>query len=141
MVSLISDVLRDNRTFALVGVSQNREKYGYEVFVALIALGYQVYPINPKYEKVDGHRCYASLDDLPETPDVVVTAVPPAVTEKVVQSCARLGVGTVWMPPGSWLEQAVQTCEEQGIQEIHDVCLVFALRSVRERPSEAQEEV
>jgi predicted CoA-binding protein len=133
-VSLISDVLRDNRTFALVGVSQNREKYGYEVFEALIAKGYQVYLINPKYGQVDGHVCYPSLDDLPESPDVVVTAVPPVVTEKVVQSCARLGVDTVWMPPGSWSEQAVQTCEEQGIEEIHDVCLVFALRSVRKQP-------
>lgn len=140
-MSLISDVLRDNRTFALVGVSQNREKYGYEVFEALIAKGYQVYPINPKYERVDGHVCYSSLDDLPETPDVVVTAVPPVVTEDVVQSCARLGVDTVWMPPGSWSEQAVRTCEEHGIEEIHDVCLVFALRSVRGAPSEVQEEV
>lgn len=140
-MSLISDVLRDNRTFALVGVSQNREKYGYEVFEALIAKGYEVYPINPKYDEVDGRRCYASLDDLSETPDVVVAAVPPVVTEKVVQSCARLGVVTVWMPPGSWSEQAVQTCEEQGLEEIHDVCLVFALRSVLGQLSEAREEV
>lgn len=132
-MSLISDVLRNNRTFALVGVSQDREKYGYEVFEALMTKGYQVYPINPKYEEVDGHHCYSSLDDLPERPDVVVTAVPPAVTEKVVQSCARLGVGVVWMPPGSWSEQAVQTCEEQSIEEIHDICLVSALRSLQEK--------
>jgi predicted CoA-binding protein len=138
-VSLISDVLRNNRTFALVGVSENRAKYGYEVFEALIAKGYQVYPINPKYEQVDGHVCYSSLDDLPEMPDVVVTAVPPVVTEKVVRSCVQLGVDTVWMPPGSWSEQAVQTCEEEGIEEIHDVCLVFALRSVRGVSSEMEE--
>jgi len=112
----------------VVGVSLNRQKYGREVFDALLTKGYQVYPINPKYEEIDGHRCYRSLDELPEKPQVVVTVVPPAVTEKVIESCVRLGVGTVWMPPGSWSEQAVETCEAQGIEEVHDVCLVFALR-------------
>jgi len=55
------------------------------------------------------------------------------VTEKVVQACARLGIHTVWMPPGSWSEQAVQTCEAQGIEKVHDVCLVFALRSFQRK--------
>jgi len=131
MMSLISNILRDNQTFAVVGVSQNRQKYGYEVFETLVANGYRVYPTNPKYEEVDGHRCYPSLDDLPEKPQVVVTVVPPSVTEKVTEACARLGIRTVWMPPGSWSEQAVETCEAQGIEEVHDVCLVFALRSLR----------
>jgi predicted CoA-binding protein len=132
-MSSVFDILRDNQTFAVVGVSQNRQKYGYEVFETLVTNGYRVYPINPKYEEVDGHRCYPSLDELPEKPEVVVTVVPPAVTEKVVQACARLGIHTVWMPPGSWSEQAVQTCEAQGIEKVHDVCLVFALRSFRRK--------
>lgn len=128
-MSLISGILRNNRTFAVVGVSQDRQKYSHEVFEALLAKGYQVYPVNPKYEEVDGHRCYPSLDDLPEKPQVVVTVVPPAVTEQVVESCARLGIRTVWMPPGSWSQRALETCEAHGIEEVHDVCLVFALRS------------
>ncbi|MCR4406717.1 MAG: CoA-binding protein [Anaerolineae bacterium] len=129
-MSLISNILSNSHTFAVVGVSQDRQKYGHEVFEALLAKGYQVYPINPKYEEIDGHRCYPSLADLPEQPDVVVTVVPPAVTEQVVESCTRLGVGTVWMPPGSWSQRAVEICETQGIEEVHDVCLVFALRSL-----------
>lgn len=130
-MSIISDILRDNQSFAVVGVSQDKQKYGHEVFEILVANDYQVYPINPKYGEVEGHRCYPSLDDLPEKPQVVVTVVPPAVTEKVVEDCARLGIRTVWMPPGSWSARAVQTCEVHGIQEVHDVCLVFALRSRR----------
>jgi predicted CoA-binding protein len=129
-MSIISDILRHNQTFAVVGVSQNREKYGYEIFKKLVTNGYRVYPINPKYEEIDGHRCYPSLDDLPEKPEVVVTVVPPSVTKKVVESCTRLDIRTVWMSPGSWSEQAVEMCEGQGIKEVHDVCLVFALRSL-----------
>lgn len=132
-MSITTDILRHNQIFAVVGVSQDKQKYGHEVFEALVTNGYRVYPINPKYQEVDGHPCYSSLDALPEKPEVVVTVVPPSVTEKVVEDCARLGIRTVWMPPGSWSEQAVQTCEKHGIEEIHDICLVFALRSIRAR--------
>lgn len=128
-MSVVSDILRNNQTFAVVGVSQDKEKYGHEVFDALVANGYRVYPVNPKYEEVDGHRCYPSVEDLPEKPQVVVTVVPPAVTEKVVESCARIGIRTIWMPPGSWSARAVQYGEEQGMEVVHDICLVFALKS------------
>jgi len=52
-MSLITDILKNHRTFAVVGVSQDPAKYGHEIFEALLAKGYIVYPINPKYESVD----------------------------------------------------------------------------------------
>jgi predicted CoA-binding protein len=124
-------VLKQCRTFAVVGVSQDKQKYGYEVFETLINHGYKVYPVNPKYTNVNEHSCYPSLQALPEKPEVVVTATPPAVTEKVAESCAQLEVKIVWMPPETWSEKAVGTCAAHGIQEIHDLCLVFALKSLK----------
>lgn len=129
-MSLVTDILRNNRTFAVVGVSQDPAKYGHEIFEILLAKGYRVLLVNPKYEQVDGHPCYPSLEALPEKPDVVVAVVPPAVTEKTVETASRLGVGTVWMPPGAWSDRAVELCEQNGLTEIHDVCLVFALKSM-----------
>lgn len=132
-MSMVSDILRNNHTFAVVGVSQDPTRYGHEIFAALMNKGYIAYPVNPKYDSVDSHRCYPSLEMLPETPEVAVTVVPPAVTEQVVETCIRLGIGTVWMPPGAWSEKAVETCEANGIQEVHDVCLVFALRLLKDK--------
>lgn len=124
-------VLKQCRTFAVIGVSQDKQKYGYEVFETLITRGYKVYPVNPKYTDVDEQPCYPSLQALPEKPEVVVTATPPAVTEKVAETCAQLKIGILWMPPETWSEKAVETCSAQGIQEIHDLCLVFALKSLK----------
>ena len=129
-MTLSSDILRNNRTFAVVGVSQDTSKYGYQIFRALLKKGYRVYPLNPKYVSVDWERCYPSLDDLPEVPQVVVPVVPPAVTEQVVESCVRLGIRTVWMPPGAWSKEAVAMCDTHNIEEVHDVCLLEALRSM-----------
>jgi len=131
-MSKATDILRNNQIFAVVGVSQDPAKYGHEIFESLKTRGYQAYPINPKYESVDGYRCYPSLDELPEKPDVAVAVVPPAVTEKVVETCIRLGIETVWMPPGAWSDKAIDTCGANGVQEVHDVCLVFALSSLKE---------
>jgi predicted CoA-binding protein len=124
-------VLKQHHIFAVVGVSQDRQKYGYEVFEALVKQGYQVYPVNPKYTEVDEHLCYPSLVALPEKPKVVVTATPPAVTENVAEACAQLGIGILWMPPDTWTEKSVEICKAHGIQEIHDLCLVFTLKSLK----------
>jgi hypothetical protein len=129
-MSFVTKILNENKIFAVVGVSANKEKYGYEVFKTLLDHNYKTYPINPKYEFIDGYRCYKSLAELPEKPEVAVTVIPPAVTEKVVEACIRSGISKIWMPPGSWSESAVKKCEENRIQCIHDVCLVFALKSM-----------
>jgi uncharacterized protein len=129
-MSIVSDVLRNNHVFAVVGVSQDKEKYGCEVFETLLAKGYQAYAVNPKYDTVDGRPCYPTIEALPEKPEVVVTVVPPAVTEQVVASSGRLGVKAMWMPPGSWSDQVVDQAEAQGMEVIHDICMVSALRSL-----------
>jgi len=126
-MNMANEILKKNKTFAVVGVSQDTTKYGHEIFETLLEYGYTAIPINPKYELVDGIACYPSLKALPEKPDVVVAVVPPVVTESVVQSCASLGVRTVWMPPGAWSEKAVEICQANNITEVHDVCLVLSL--------------
>jgi predicted CoA-binding protein len=123
-------ILKQFHTFAVVGVSQNKQKYGYEIFEALLNKGYKVYAVNPKYTSVDGKPCYPSLQALPQKPEVVVTAMPPAVTEKVAEACAQMSIGTLWMPPETWTAKSVEICKAHGIHEIHDLCLVFALKSL-----------
>ncbi len=54
-------VLKQCRTFAVVSVSQDKQKYGYEVFETHLNHGYKVYPVNPKYTNVDEQLCYPSL--------------------------------------------------------------------------------
>lgn len=130
-MSLVIDILKHNRSFAVVGVSQDPAKYGHEIFDALLDKGYDALAVNPKYDQVDGHPCYPSLESLPEKPDVVVAVVPPAVTEGVIEMAAQLGINKIWMPPGAWSEKAVVLCEKYCMTEIHDVCLVFALRSLK----------
>ena len=94
----IQAFLDKQNTFAVVGVSRNTEKYGHRVFMDLKNAGYKVYAINPKIDQIENSiKCYHSLKELPVRPDVVITVVPPEVTETVVREAAGLGIEKIWM--------------------------------------------
>jgi len=86
------------RAIALVGVSakggaganilRSGERFGFAV---------PTWPVNPNATEISGQRCYASLRDLPQTPDCVVVAVPAGVVLDVVSEAAALGVRGVYV--------------------------------------------
>lgn len=121
----IQDFLDKHNTFAVVGVSRNTEKYGYRVFMDLSRAGYRVYPVNPKIDKLDNNiRCYHSLKELPVRPDVVITVVPPKVTETIVKEAAELGIDKIWMQPGSESEKVAEYCKDKNIRFIQGTCIM-----------------
>jgi len=132
-------VLDEKNIFAVVGASRDPEKYGHKVFRDLLEAGYRVYPVNPKAGEILGRKCYPSLRDLPEKPDVVVFVVPPKITESLARDCIELGVKYVWMQPGATSEAAVRELEEAGITVFHDVCIMIKRREVSSGPEAGEE--
>ncbi len=126
--NLVNEFLRKENVFAVVGVSENLIKYGHQVYKDLKEAGYVVYPVNPNINEVLGDRCYHSLSELPENPDVVDTVVPPEVTEKVVEECKALGIERVWMQPGSESRKAIEFCSRNDMKVVHDVCVMVKRR-------------
>ncbi|MCC6043026.1 MAG: CoA-binding protein [Candidatus Verstraetearchaeota archaeon] len=116
--------LDKRNVFAVVGASRDPRKYGHQVYRDLKSAGYKVYPVNPSAQEVLGDRCYPDLKELPEKPDVVVTVVPPQVTEQVVRACKELGIRRVWMQPGSESEVAVKYCKENGLEVVYNMCIM-----------------
>jgi len=118
--------LPEVRVIAVVGASRNPEKWGYKVFITLRDKypDIRVYPINPRAEKIAGSKAYPSLRELPEKPDMVVTVVPPEITEKIVEEAKKLGVKIIWMQPGSESEKAIEEAEKAGIKVYHHTCIV-----------------
>ena len=116
------------KAYAVVGVSPNRDKYGYKVFRDLKEGGYTVYCVNPLYEDIEGEKCYPDLSSLPEKPDVVEFVCPPKVTESLVREMHRLGIAMAWMQPGAESPEAVSFCRERGIKVLHDVCVMAERR-------------
>lgn len=113
------------RKWAVVGVSEDREKYGNKIYRDLRNAGYQVFAINPKLETVEGDPCYSSVKSLPETPDVVDLVVPPQASAKVVDDCLAAGIKRIWFQPGSESKEAIQKAQDGGMEVVYDACIMI----------------
>lgn len=128
------EILKTKKHFALLGATPDAWKYGYEVFDTLVEAGYTVYPINPKYQEIKGITCFASLQDLPRKPEVVISTLAPVNTERIVEKVKELEIPLLWMPPGCWSEEAIKKCESIGQAFIRDVCPVGMLKWMQAMP-------
>ena len=123
-------VLRTSKTIALLGASAEPAKYGHKVFSALRDL-YRVIPVNPKRADIEGVRCYPSYAELPETPDAVIVALAPQVTEVVVPQLIAQNAPLIWLPPECFTNEAVNACTRAGVPVISDICPVAALATLK----------
>ncbi|OCL27341.1 hypothetical protein U472_07735 [Orenia metallireducens] len=117
----------EKQAYAVVGASNNKNKYGYKVFNFLKNHNIKVYPINPNNEQIEGTSCYDDLSKVPEKIDVVVTVVPPSITKKIVKESSYLKIEYIWMQPGSEFEDAERYCEHLGIKSIINRCIMVEM--------------
>lgn len=84
----------DPRSIAIIGASENPNKVGGRPVHYLDKFGFKgkVFPINPSRPEVQGHKCYPSLADLPEAPEMVIVAVAGDNAIGAVEDCAAAGV-------------------------------------------------
>lgn len=122
--SAVSDFVVQ-RKLAVVGVSRGGKKFGNAAYRELKAKGYQLFPIHPDAETIQGDKCYHDLSALPEPVDGLLIVVPPAQTEKVLEEAAAAGIERVWMQQGAESPAAIRFCEEHGISAVHGECILM----------------
>jgi len=119
------DGFLSERTLALVGVSRSGKKFGNTVLKELTGKGYQVLPVHPEAEEIDGARCWPSLKALPERAGGVVVVVPSAQAEKVVEAAADAGIRRVWLQQGSGSPDVVRAAEARGLEVVDGECILM----------------
>lgn len=81
------------KSIAVIGASNRPDTVGQSLFRNILQAGYKgvVYPVNPGWKSVSGVRCYATVEDLPEVPDLGFVIVPAPAVAKVVEGLGRRG--------------------------------------------------
>jgi len=123
-----STLLSKTNRFAVVGASDDPEKYGYRVYKMLREAGYTVYPVNPKRETVQGDKAFPDLAALPVKPEVVSVITPPAVSLKIVKSAHLLGISFIWLQPGAEDEAVLDYARKNDTGLIHGQCILVEQR-------------
>ncbi|MBS1214221.1 MAG: acetyltransferase, partial [Proteobacteria bacterium] len=79
------------RSIAVFGASELPESVGGRVYRNLLASGFAgpVHPINPKYQAIDEHRCYHSIEQIAEKVDLAVIATPATTVPGIIRSCGE----------------------------------------------------
>ncbi|NIS90440.1 MAG: hypothetical protein GTN98_10245 [Woeseiaceae bacterium] len=112
---------------AVVGASENNDSMGEWSLRNLLKGGYEgtIYPVNPKYDEVQGVKCYAYLADLPAPPDLVIFAVSDRWLEKVLDDAIDAGARAAVIMSTMYLDDDVTPpLRERVAKKIHDAGLV-----------------
>ncbi len=112
------------KNWAVVGANNDELKYGNKIYRKLKSKGYNVTPINPKYEKVDGDFAPNTLKDMDYVPDCVNVVVSPKYSMQTVKDAIDLGIKMMWFQPGAFDEEVLELAESNGIHIVFYDCIL-----------------
>ncbi len=98
--ALIADWIA-RRTWAVVGASNDRAKYGNRIYRVLRERGYRVYPVHPTVATVEGDRAYPDVASLPAGVEVMDIVIPPERVPAVLDGAKAAGIDRIWLQPGA----------------------------------------
>ncbi|HLH85467.1 MAG TPA: CoA-binding protein [Thermoplasmataceae archaeon] len=100
------DQLFHPKSVAVAGASNDPTKIGYAILQNLIRGSFEgaIYPVNPNIKEVQGLKCFPSVLDLPESPDIAVIAVSAAKSIDILRECVIKNVPFVILIPGGFSE-------------------------------------
>ncbi len=120
----IARILKQTRTIALVGASDNPDRPSYRVMDYLLKQGYHVIPVSPKVagKTLLGQQGYATLEEVPEKIDMVDVFRNSEAAWRVAKDAIAVGAKTLWLQLGVINEPAAVLAREAGLSVVMDRC-------------------
>ncbi|MEU7159315.1 CoA-binding protein [Streptomyces chrestomyceticus] len=119
----IRRILRDSGdTWAVVGLSTNRNRAAYGVAGVLQRYGKRIVPVHPKAEAVHGEQGYPSLAAIPFPVDVVDVFVNSDAAGGIADEAVEIGAKAVWFQLGVIDEAAYDKVRSAGLDMVMDRC-------------------
>ena len=114
----------NDKTIAIVGASNDRAKFGNKAVRAFVKQGYDVFPVNPKEDTVEGLRAYKSVSEIPLRPKMISVYLPPRVLMKILPDITARGCDELWVNPGTESDEVIAEAERLGLNVIQACSIV-----------------
>lgn len=121
------------KTIAVVGLSDNPERYSNQVASYFQSQGFKIVPVNPNVSEVLGEKAYPTLLAIPKDLKIDVIDifrrsefVLPHVQETIDRGDAKI----IWMQEGVVSAEAERLAKEHGMDVVMNACLMKAHKSV-----------
>ena len=120
----ITELLRNAKTIAVVGLSCNPLRPSHGVSAYMQSHGYRIIPVNPQIQECLGEKAYSSLLDVPDKIDIVDIFRRPEFVEEIVDQAIQLKIPSVWMQEDVIQEKAAEKARTAGIFVVMDRCIL-----------------
>jgi len=120
----VTELLRNSKTIAVVGLSDNPLRPSHGVSAYMQSQGYRIIPVNPQLDFCLSEKAYPSLLEVPEKIDIVNIFRRPEFVEEIVDQALQLKVPAVWMQEDVIHEKAAEKARRAGIFVVMDRCIL-----------------
>lgn len=120
-----------HKKMAIAGVSGNPKKFGYAIFKELREKGYDICPINPKLEELDGVKAYKSVSEIPDAYEKLFIVTPKTETDSIIKQAAEKGIKHIWVQQISNTKETEAIAKDLNIDLIHKECIFMFAEPVQ----------
>lgn len=110
---------------AIVGASPDRSRFSNKAVRAYSKLGWEVVPVSPRYDKVEGIRCARSITDIPGPIDEVSFYVRPETGLEVAEEVIKKKIQVAYLNPGASSDNLAEKLRDYGV-EVRVTCSILA---------------
>lgn len=89
------------QSIGVVGATHKKEKIGFAVMQNLRHFDGRVYPVNPKYRKLEEKKCYTSVKGLPEPLDLAIITTPLHSIPEIISTLGAAGCACALIMTGN----------------------------------------
>jgi len=119
------------KKLALAGVSRDPKKFGNMVYKELKDRGFEVYPINPNIDQINGDKCFKAVNDLPAEVRHVLVITPKIQTLDTVREAVAKGIENFWIQQYSETKEALDFLKDKPVKLVTRECIFMWLEPVK----------
>ena len=116
-------ILTEYKRVAMVGLSADWWRPSFFAAKYLLEHGFEVTPVNPKYDEILGQKCYPNLRSLPTPIDVVDLFQKADRVPLFIDDAKDIGAKVFWMQLGVVNPEAAKKAREAGLEVVMDRCM------------------
>ncbi|MCL5021220.1 MAG: CoA-binding protein [Bacteroidetes bacterium] len=124
----LRNLLIQARTIAVIGASTNTFRDSNMIMQYLIKHGYEVIPVNPKYETVLERKCYPTLKSIGRQIDIADVFRRSEFMDETARDAVDAKARTLWMQLGIKNQEAARLAAESGLKVVMNRCIMVEHR-------------
>ena len=122
-INTLRRILTDYKRVAVVGLSTDWSRPSNFAAKYMLDHGFEMIPVNPKYDEILGQKCYPDLKSIPGPVDIVDLFQRAERIPLFVDDIIDMGAKVLWMQLGVVNEQAAKKARDAGLEVVMDRCI------------------